>query len=282
MRRFWARPPDSTLRPRLFDLLYPWIARSPAASRGLSLRFWARGLDRADAPTFSHDPRWTSAAALQRFLAPDVSAAAARAGDPVEALVRTLPDDFARWHPLGRAQYLEIETLLSPYILSSQGDRVLMAHSVEGRFPFLDADVMALANALPPDHKLFVLREKYLLKRAAMRLVPDEILSRPKQPYRAPDAVCFVGPGAPDYVDAMFSPDALRDAGLFEPTLARSLYEKVARTREGALSNADNMAFLGILSAQLVHHRLVREVPDARDGRRAPPLRTLIDRCPEA
>ena len=52
-----------------------------------------------------------------------------------------------------------------------------------------------LANALPPSYKLRGLDEKHVLKRVATGLVPDEIIRRPKQPYRAPDAACFVGAG---------------------------------------------------------------------------------------
>ncbi len=279
VRRFWARHPESAVRPRLFDRLYPWLARSPQASRTLAMRFWARGLDRPDAPDFSHGPRWSSAAALQRFLTPAVLESAKPEGDPIERLLATLPAEFSKWDPLCRAQHLEITTLLSSYILSSQGDRVLMGNSIEGRFPFLDADVMALANSLPPDDKLFVLDEKHVLKLAAKSLIPAEITARPKQPYRAPDAVCFVGPAAPAYVREVLSPRAVSDAGLFDATLVQGLYDKCARSAErGALSNADNMAFLGVLTAQLVVDSLVRVTPAAPAADRTPGFRTVIDR----
>ena len=97
-----------------------------------------------------------------------------------------MPAGSEVWDPLSRGQWLEMTTLLAGYILASQGDRMLMANSVEGRFPFLDPDVVEFANALPARHKLFGLDEKYLLKRAFADLVPDEIIHRPKQPYRAP------------------------------------------------------------------------------------------------
>ena len=52
--------------------------------------------------------------------------------------------------PLGRDQYVEAHTLMSGYLLSSQGDRMAMANSIEGRFPFLDHRVIEFANRLPP------------------------------------------------------------------------------------------------------------------------------------
>ncbi|WP_446740548.1 asparagine synthase-related protein [Ornithinimicrobium sp. CNJ-824] len=61
-----------------------------------------------------------------------------------------------------------------------------MAHSVEGRFPFLDPTVVDFAASLPARHKLFGLEEKFILKHAFADLVPPEILARPKQPYRRP------------------------------------------------------------------------------------------------
>ncbi|MFO0604858.1 MAG: asparagine synthase (glutamine-hydrolyzing) [Polyangiales bacterium] len=276
VRRFWARRPQSTLRPRLFDRLYPWLARSPQAARGVALGFWARGLDAPDAPFFSHLPRWNTARSLQRFLLPDVAAAASVAGDPLDALAAALPEDFPRWHPLARAQHLEMETLLAPYILSSQGDRVLMAHSIEGRFPFLDADVIAFAEALPASAKLLGLDEKHLLKRAARGLVPESITRRAKQPYRSPDAACFVGPGAPEYVRDALSPERVRAVGAFEPALVSGLAAKCERlVAAGNLSNADNMAFVGVLTTQLLHDEVLRAPPPDGD---AVPFTTVIDR----
>jgi asparagine synthase (glutamine-hydrolysing) len=261
VRAFWARQPDSSLRPRLLEKLYPYLARSPAAARAMSRRFFAEGLDRADEPGFSHGPRWRAAAALKRFLAPEMRAAAAP-GRAETDLLADLPSAFRGWDPLSQAQYLEVRTLLSGYLLSSQGDRMLMAHSVEGRFPFLDVDVVAFANALPPSAKLHVLDEKHVLKRAAGDLIPREILERPKQPYRAPDAPSFVGTEAPGYVAEVLAEGAIESAGIFEAAPVAAL---AAKCREqgaaGRLSNADNMAFLGVLSTQLLWHGFIRQRP---------------------
>src|SRR5205085_9191490 len=98
----------------------------------------------------------------------------------------SLPPEFANWGPLERAQYLEITFFRSTYLLSSQGDRMGMANSVEGRFPFLDFRVVEFCANLPSRLKLRVLEEKYLLRRMADGLVPAEIAKRRKRPYRAP------------------------------------------------------------------------------------------------
>jgi asparagine synthase (glutamine-hydrolysing) len=148
--------------------------------------------------------------------------------------------------------------------MSSQGDRMLMAHSVEGRFPFLDKDVIALADSLPAEFKLKVLDEKHVLKRAAAGLVPDDIRLRKKQPYRAPDALSFVGPGgeAPGWADEAMSEAAVRAAGVFDPRAVTQLWVKCkARARDGQFSNTDNMAVVGVLSTQLLHRQLIAEPP---------------------
>jgi asparagine synthase (glutamine-hydrolysing) len=257
VRRFWARDPASPIRPRLLERLYPWLSRSPAQAQAMQRAFFGKGMDQIGAPHFSHIPRWDSAASLQRLFSADTRKALSTF-DPTADLLRELPPDVRRFEPLGKAQYLEILTLLSGYLLSSQGDRMLMGNSVEGRFPFLDHQVMEFADALPPEVKLRVLDEKHVLKRAARDLVPESILKRPKQPYRAPDAQSFVQDAAPDYVDEVLSPAAITDAGIFDPVAVPRLLEKCRRTRDRTPANADNMALLGVLSTQLVHHLLLR------------------------
>lgn len=261
VRRFWARQPQSTFRPRLLERLYPYLARSPVAQRAITQQFFGRGLGAHRDPGFSHAPRWQSAAALKRLFTKEF-----RRSGATERLLATLPAGFASWPPLGQDQYLEVRTLLSGYLLSSQGDRMLMAHSVEGRFPFLDKNVVELANSLPPSYKLRVLDEKHVLKRAADGRVPPSILARKKQPYRAPDAAAFAA--SPEWAGDLLEESAVKSAGVFEPQAVTQLWAK-CRTRgaAGAFSNADNMAVAGVLSTQLLHHFFVRERPRFRPVR---------------
>jgi asparagine synthase (glutamine-hydrolysing) len=275
VRRFWGRVPGSLARPRLLERLYPYLARSPVAQQALAREFFGRDRERWAAPGFAHATRWQAAAALQRLFSPELR----RAAQPVDVTARllaSLPEDFSRWSFLAQDQYLEVRTLLSGYLLASQGDRMLMGHSVEGRFPFLDAEVVELANSLPARYKLRVLDEKHVLKRSARGLIPDEILRRPKQPYRSPDALSFVGPGAPDWVQAVVDPAAVAAAGVFDPAAVERLWRKCQRVggRE-QFSNADNMALVGVLSTGLLHQQLVQRTPE-----RAPPPRfqTVVDR----
>jgi asparagine synthase (glutamine-hydrolysing) len=262
VRRFWAKQPSSTWRPRLLERLYPYLARSPVAQQAMARQFFGRNLAAFATPGFGHEPRWRTTAALKRLFSAELRAACAGM-DVARDFLATLPPELSSWSFLARDQYIEIRTLLSGYLLSSQGDRMLIAHSVEGRFPFLDRDVVALAASLPAEHKLRVLDEKHVLKRAARELVPTSILRRPKQPYRAPDALSFVAADAPAWVEEMLAESALREAGMFDVAGVRALWRKCrGNANAGQLSNSDNMALVGVLSTQLLYHQLVRRRPD--------------------
>jgi len=267
VRRFWARQPASTRRPRLLERLYPYLARSPVAQQAMARQFFGRNLAAHASPGFAHDTRWHTTRSLTRVLTP-----AMRSGrDPIAELIADLPAQFRSWTPLAQDQYLEKRTLLAGYLLSSQGDRMLMAHSIEGRFPFLDSNVIALANSLPDSYKLRVLDEKHVLKRAAAQVVPAEILARKKQPYRAPDAAALIHA---TYLDDLLCPPALRDAGVFEPQPVMQLLRKCRARTDGRFSNADNMALVGILSTQLLHQQLIAGRPAIRTNLG---LRTDVD-----
>jgi asparagine synthase (glutamine-hydrolysing) len=196
--------------------------------------------------------------------------------DVTERLLADLPGEFRRWSFLAQDQYLEVRTLLSGYLLSSQGDRMLMAHSVEGRYPFLDVDLVELANSLPASYKLHGMDEKHVLKRVAIGLVPDEIIRRPKQPYRAPAAVSFVGDAAPDWVAEVLSERAVKEAGVFDPMSVGRLWRKCrSHPSDEPFSNADDMALVGVLSTGLLFEQFVRGTPDRPT---AMPFRTVVDR----
>jgi asparagine synthase (glutamine-hydrolysing) len=270
VRRFWARQPDSKRRPRLLERLYPYLARSPVAQQAMARQFFGRSLAAHREAGFGHDTRWHTTSSLKRVLTP-----AMRSGrDPVAELLADLPAQFASWTPLAQDQYLEKRTLLAGYLLSSQGDRMLMAHSVEGRFPFLDSNVIALADSLPDSYKLRVLDEKHVLKRAATEVVPAEILARKKQPYRAPDAAALID--APS-LDDLLSEKEVRNAGVFQAEPVAQLLRKCRARGTGAFSNADNMALVGILSTQLLHHQLIAQRPAIRTELS---LRTDVDLSP--
>ena len=136
-----------------------------------------------------------------------------------------------------------------------------MANSIEGRVPYLDHHVIEFANRLPPSFKIRGMTEKYLLRRALADLLPQDILARTKQPYRAPDSASFFFDGVPlDYVADLLSPESIRAAGYFDADAVTRLFEKCRAGR--ATGFADNQAFVGVLSTMLLHRNL-REAASA-------------------
>ncbi|MGE0159621.1 MAG: asparagine synthase (glutamine-hydrolyzing) [Gemmatimonadales bacterium] len=253
VRRFCSRRPDSRLRPRLFERLYPYLDH-----RGRGGELWARSFleaGAADDPLFSHMPRFLLTSRIKDFYGADVREALTDT-DVLQDLRDELPNGYAAWSDLERAAWLETTTLLSGYLLSSQGDRMALAHGLEGRFPFLDHRLFAFAAALPVRSRLRVLQEKDVLHRWAARALPSSMPRRAKQPYRAPDAAAFFGAsGTPEYVEELLDAAAIEDVGLFEPSAVAGL---VRRCRTGrATGFLENQALVGVLSAQIWYRRFM-------------------------
>jgi len=258
VRRFWARQPDSRLRPRLLGKLYPYLSRDLQQGGGFMAAFFKRDMLDLNDPLYSHRPRFRTTARNLRFLAADTLATSETVGDPEARIAARLPQEFQLMGPLGQAQYVEIITFLTGFLLHSQGDRMLMANSVEGRFPFLDVKVAEFAASLPERLRLRDIQEKYLLRKSLAKILPDEINKRPKRPYRAPILRAFFGPGAPDYVRELLAPERVAATGLFNPALVVRLAEKATRYADVGFSESDEMGLVGILSAMLLHEQLVR------------------------
>ncbi|HZD09999.1 MAG TPA: asparagine synthase (glutamine-hydrolyzing) [Candidatus Binatia bacterium] len=257
IRRFWARQPDSQLRPALLKKLYPYVGNMARGSNAYLQKFFGQDLTNVDAEDYSHAIRWRNTARGKRFFSPELQAALPSSGASALTALK-LPGSFRDWHPLARAQHLEIDIFLAEYLLSSQGDRMGMAHSVEGRFPFLDHRVVELANQLPAHYKLRGLTEKYILKRAVRDLLPEEIWRRAKRPYRAPIHRSFFPQGRPlDWVAEILSPACLQEGGFFRPLAVAQLAAKIERF--GALGETDDMALAGIISTQLVFNQFISD-----------------------
>lgn len=249
IRRFWAREPASELRPRLLLKLYPYLAENGGRAWQFLKRFYARGIDVPDDWTFSHLPRWSMTESARIFFREEWLE---QSRDPYQALRERLPHEFDRWDAIGKAQYLELRVLMANYLLNSQGERMQMKNSVEGRFPFLDHRLAERINRIDPRDKMAGLNEKIILKRMGAGRVPGAILSRYKQPYRAPDARCFVAE-RDDLADHLMSPESIKRYGLFDPERVRRL---VAKNRAGRVQSfGDNQAYIGILSTQaMMYH----------------------------
>lgn len=112
-----------------------------------------------------------------------------------------------------RRSYIDYKLRLSDHLLGEHGDRMFFSHSVEGRHPFLDAELLAFVATIPDKYKLNGTNEKYILKKAGRGIVPEEILKRRKFPFQAPGMSAMVKQAQ----DTRFLEDSLiRKYGVFD------------------------------------------------------------------
>lgn len=267
VRHFWAKRPDSRLRPLLLQRLYPYIFREASRDRVFLQRFFSVAPGDLDDPLFSHQVRWKNNLKTTHFFSEAVLASL-RGYDPLQDVRSRLPQGFRHRDDLSKAQFLEMILFLSNYLLSSQGDRVAMAHSLEIRLPYLDWRVIDFAARLPAKWKIHGLNEKYILKKASKGMVTDSVSGRPKQPYRAPIREAFLMGRAWKYVEHFLSEECLKSAGYFNVKMVNGLVSKLRKTNLPLTSEVQNMALVGVLSTQLVHHQFIEDFP----GREVAPV----------
>ncbi len=118
---------------------------------------------------------------------------------------------------------------------------------------------------LRPEYKLKGLNEKYLLKSMMKNRVPNEIIDRQKQPYRAPIASSFSSDIIPHYIKDVLSKEKIDSSGLFDYEKTRLLLEKMKQKHR--ITETDNMAFTAILSTQILHSCFVEKtIPELTDS----------------
>ena len=254
IKRFWAKQPDSVIRPLLLTRLYPYLSQMKDMNPKILRMFYGYKLEDVNNPFYSHLLRFNNSNHIKKHFSHELIS---RLNNfPVlEVLEKNLPANFSNWDQLARSQWLETTVFMSGYLLSSQGDRMAMANSVEGRYPFLDYRVIEFCSSLPDEYKLHGLNEKYLLKKLLRNRIPEKILKRPKQAYRAPIKSVFLGSNAPDYVRVMLSEDYTRNAGIFDHNSVSAVISRMQNT--GVVSEIDNMILTSVVSTHLIHHQFI-------------------------
>jgi asparagine synthase (glutamine-hydrolysing) len=255
IRSFWSKFPDSKLRPLLLKKLYPYIPQIQSASPLMLKLFYGFQLEDTSNPYYSHLLRWNNSSHLRKHFSPDVSNVL-NGYNPINELENKLPGGFHNWSSLDKAQWLESYVFMSGYLLSSQGDRVSMGNSVEGRYPFLDYRLMEFCASLPENFKLKGLTEKYLLKKVIKGRIPDSIVNRSKQAYRAPISSTFLGKGAPEYIREILNEKTLNETGLFDSSSVIPLLDKMRKSK--TTSEIENMLLTLLVSSHLVNEQFIK------------------------
>lgn len=254
IRRFWAKDSKSKYRPLLLKKLYPYLPQMNNANSTILKMFFGYKLNETESPVYSHLLRWKNTSRINNYLSEEFKEDIGEY-NPVKELENKLDKKLKGFDYLEKAQWIEFNIFMSGYLLSSQGDRMAMANSIEGRYPFLDHRVIEFAMQLHPDLKLNGLNEKYLLKKMMKGRLPESILNRSKQAYRAPIKSVFISQNTSEYLKEMLSEDQIKLTGIFNPKHVESLLTKMHSKKQ--VSEIDNMALTGIISTQILYDLFV-------------------------
>ncbi len=254
VRHFWASDPTSKLRPLLLKRLYPYVPAIQQANVNVLKMFFGFRLEDTEDPFYSHFLRWNNSRQVSKYLSHPLPLND-REYDPVNDARQLLPGEFQKYDTLQKAQWIESTLFMTGYLLSSQGDRMSMANSVEGRYPFLDHRLIEYLSGVPSGMKLKGLNEKYLLKSLMKGILPDQILNRSKQPYRAPVSEALVMEENHGWFKEVTDPHYIEKAGIFSAAAVSTLIRKSAQHLP--LSESEHMALALITSTQLLFWQFV-------------------------
>jgi asparagine synthase (glutamine-hydrolysing) len=274
IKRFWASQPSSNARPLLLKKLYPYLSQMKDVNPKMIRAFYGYKLEDINNPFYSHLLRWNNSNHIKKHFSDHIKQVLN--GYSVTAEIeKKLPLNFDSWDQLSKSQWLETTVFMSGYLLSSQGDRMGMANSIEGRYPFLDYRVIEFCSSLPENYKLKGLNEKYLLKRLLKNRIPDKILKRPKQAYRAPIRSVFISENSPAYVKEMLSESYFKRANLFDFSSVAGLVSRIEKT--GVSSEIDNMVLSSVISTHLLYYQFIENHNQEFNRARLKNLKVITD-----
>lgn len=256
IREFWAKQPKSEYRPLLLKKLYPYLSQIGKSNNMALKMFFGCKLTETSSPVYSHLLRWHNTSRIKSFFSLRLKYET-KDYNPIEEFSEKNKSKLKGVDLLSRAQWLESTIFMSGYLLSLQAERMVSANSVEGRYPFLDHRVIELCMKMRPEYKLNGLNEKYLLKTMMKNRVPDEIIFRKKQPYRAPIASSFISEYTPGYIKEMLSKEKIISMDLFDYDKVNLLLQKLKFNHQ--ITEVDNMALTAILSTQILNSLFVEK-----------------------
>jgi asparagine synthase (glutamine-hydrolysing) len=156
---------------------------------------------------------------------------------------------------VNQSLYLWAKTALPNYILSNLGDRMEMAHSVEGRLPFLDHHVVAEVTTMPIAMKIQGMTEKHVLREAARPVLLDSVYRRQKHPFLSPPSTLQMDGSLFALIQDTLRGAALEKTGLYDRGKVVALLDAVPRMDVGTRTAID-AGLMWMTSMCLIHERL--------------------------
>ncbi|MGH9587225.1 MAG: asparagine synthase-related protein, partial [Acidobacteriaceae bacterium] len=146
--------------------------------------------------------------------------------------------------PVHQSLYLWAKTMLPNYILTVLGDRMEMAHSVEGRVPFLDHHVVEVICSQPVSQKIHGMTEKYVLREAARDVITDTVYRRQKHPFVSPPATLNPKQKLSTLVNDTLRGSALASIPFFDQKKVTGLLDRIGTMDEGARVSNDQVLMI--------------------------------------
>jgi asparagine synthase (glutamine-hydrolysing) len=255
-------------------LLYNHQGQDPATIKKLlddleRLNPVSRGLLLPDGESGSHDtikrvlgfvPSW-----IETFSARSVKMRALLSGDFLEKFghregFRALFCDMdvrgqlAGRDPLHQSLYLWSKTMLPSYILTVLGDRMEMAHSIEGRVPFLDHQVVELIRSQPVSQKINGMTEKFVLREAVRDVITDTVYKRQKHPFLSPPSTLNPQGGLNGLVQDTLRGSVFSSIPYFDQKKVVGMLDRLHTLEEGARVAIDQILML-LVSTCVLHER---------------------------
>jgi asparagine synthase (glutamine-hydrolysing) len=156
--------------------------------------------------------------------------------------------------PLHQSLYLWSKTVMAGYILTMLGDRMEMAHSIEGRVPFLDHKLVELIRSQPVNQKIRGMTEKYVLREAVKDVIIDTVYRRQKHPFLSPPATLSPDETFSTYVQDTLRGPVLRSMPFFDQKQVVELLDKLPGMDVGARTANDQVLML-LMSMCVLHER---------------------------
>lgn len=183
--------------------------------------------------------------------------------EPGQAIAEKLDASYLSGrHPLDKAQYVWIKTMLEGQILTWGGDRVDMANSMEARPAFLDHKLAEFATLVPPEMRIKGTREKHVLREAVKGVIPETLYNREKFAFMAPPAHTDDKKWRKlkSLLEKFASPIKLEQAQLIDPGFLEILIQRQESDVTSDAEKVQNDALLNhVLGIMMLHHLFVAQ-----------------------
>jgi len=246
--------------PQAIQELLEWLEKENEVSRGLLLPDGESGPLDGVKRILGYVPSWietfsTRAVKLRPLLANEFQAQyGAR-----EGTYAILDDVDIRGQLKGRdalhqSLYLWSKTVMASYILTMLGDRMEMAHSIEGRVPFLDHKLVELIVRQPVNQKIHGMTEKYVLREAVKDVITDQVYRRQKHPFLSPPATLNPHDIFHDYVQEVLRGKTFASLPFFSQKRVVELLDRMPSMDVGARTANDQILMI-LVSMCVLHEK---------------------------